>query len=115
MDFMLISLLIYLVGTVTIIWPKRTELAAHYFGMICSVVASGLVAYSALMYLLFPSGSWLVDTYWGSYSLQAAAENKKHSEHNADQKREKRDDYGIAKSLDKVHVAVLFYEVRKYS
>ncbi len=73
MDFMLISLLIYLVGTVTIIWPKRTELAAHYFGMICSVVASGLVAYSALMYLLFPSGSWLVDTYWGSYSLQADA------------------------------------------
>ena len=73
MDFMLISLLIYLVGTVTIVWPKRTELAAHYFGMICSVVASGLVAYSALMYLLFPSGSWLVDTYWGSYSLQADA------------------------------------------
>ena len=73
MDFMLISLLIYLVGTVTIVWPKRTELAAHYFGMICSVVASGLAAYSALMYLLFPSGSWLVDTYWGSYSLQADA------------------------------------------
>ena len=73
MDFMLISLLIYIVGTVTIVWPKRTELAAHYFGMICSVVASGLVAYSALMYLLFPSGSWLVDTYWGSYSLQADA------------------------------------------
>ena len=73
MDFMLISLLIYLVGTVTIVWPKRTELAAHYFGMICSVMASGLVAYSALMYLLFPSGSWLVDTYWGSYSLQADA------------------------------------------
>lgn len=73
MDFMLISLLIYLVGTATIIWPKGTELAAHYFGMLCGAAASGLVAYTALLYLLYPSDSWLIEAGWGSYFLQADA------------------------------------------
>ncbi len=73
MDFMMISLLIYLLGTLTIVFPKRIELFAHYLGMICAALGSGLVAYSALNYLLYPADSWLIETGWGSYSLQADA------------------------------------------
>ncbi|ORU00659.1 Hydrogenase-4 component B / Formate hydrogenlyase subunit 3 [Anaerovibrio sp. JC8] len=71
MDFMIISLLVYLLGTVTLIWPKKAELGAHYFGMLCSVVASGLVVFSTLRYLLTTDNNWLIDLAWGSYTLQA--------------------------------------------
>ncbi|MBR2141688.1 proton-conducting transporter membrane subunit [Anaerovibrio sp.] len=73
MDFLLISLLIYLLGTLTIVFPKRIELAAHYLGMLCAVLASGMVAYSSLNYLMNPVDGWLLEASWGSYSLQADA------------------------------------------
>ena len=65
MDLMVLSLLVYLLGAVTFIWPKKAELVAHYFGMLCSIAASGLVAFSSLSYLLssdsaiYPAGRWL--------------------------------------------------------
>ena len=37
MELLLSSLGIYLVGTLTILWPKRLELAAHYAGMLCAI------------------------------------------------------------------------------
>lgn len=73
MDYMLISLLLYLLGTLTILWPKRLEAVAHYFGMICSASASGLVAYSALGYLMKPATDLLINCGWGTYTLQADA------------------------------------------
>ena len=66
-----LSLLVYLLGTVTLVWPKKAELGAHYFGMLCSVVASGLVVFSTLRYLLTTDSKWLIDLAWGSYTLQA--------------------------------------------
>ena len=71
MDFMVLSLLIYLLGAVTFIWPKKAELVAHYFGMLCSIAASGLVAFSSLSYLLSSDSAWLIDMAWGQYTLQA--------------------------------------------
>ena len=59
MDFMVLSLLVYLLGAVTFIWPKKAELVAHYFGMLCSIAASGLVAFSSLSYLLSSDSVWL--------------------------------------------------------
>ncbi|MCR5175498.1 MAG: NADH-quinone oxidoreductase subunit E [Anaerovibrio sp.] len=73
MDFIVISLLIYLLGTVTIVWPKNAELIAHYLGMLCAVVASGMVTYASAAYLLNPVDEWLVEGVWGSYSIQADA------------------------------------------
>ncbi|HAF32185.1 MAG TPA: NADH-quinone oxidoreductase subunit E [Anaerovibrio sp.] len=71
MDFMVLSLLVYLLGAVTFIWPKKAELVAHYFGMLCSIAASGLVAFSSLSYLLSSDSAWLIDMAWGQYTLQA--------------------------------------------
>ena len=69
MELLLSSLGIYLVGTLTILWPKRLELAAHYAGMLCAIVASGMVAWSALSYLTNPVSAWLIEWHWGDYSL----------------------------------------------
>ena len=44
---------------------------AHYFGMLCSIAASGLVAFSSLSYLLSSDSVWLIDMAWGQYTLQA--------------------------------------------
>lgn len=71
MDLMLIAMIVYLVGTLTIIWPKPLELGAHYAGMACSTVASGMIAFNALRYLLGPDNGYLIDMKWGDYSLQA--------------------------------------------
>lgn len=71
MDVLLCSLLVFLLGTLTIVWPKRLELAAHYAGMLCAVVASGMTAFSGLRYLLVPNNALLIDAKWGSYSLIA--------------------------------------------
>lgn len=71
MDVLLCSLLVFLLGTLTIVWPKRLELAAHYAGMLCAVVASGMTAFSGLRYLLVPNNALLIDVKWGSYSLIA--------------------------------------------
>ena len=71
MDVLLCSLLVFLLGTLTIVWPKRLELAAHYAGMLCAIVASGMTAFSGLRYLLMPNSALLIDAKWGSYSLIA--------------------------------------------
>ena len=71
MDVLLCSLLVFLLGTLTIVWPKRLELAAHYAGMLCAIVASGMTAFSGLRYLLMPDSALLIDAKWGSYSLIA--------------------------------------------
>lgn len=71
MDVLLCSLLIFLLGTLTIAWPKRLELAAHYAGMLCAIVASGMTAFSGLRYLLVPNDALLIEAKWGSYSLIA--------------------------------------------
>ena len=71
MDLLLCSLLIYLLGTITIIWPHKLEMAAHYAGTACAIIASGMVAVISICYLVMPVGGLLVDTGWGSYSLVA--------------------------------------------
>ena len=71
MDLMVLSLLVYLLGAVTFIWPKKAELVAHYFGMLCSVAASCLVMFSSLSYLMLSDSTWLIDVAWGPYTLQA--------------------------------------------
>lgn len=71
MELLLGSLLVWLVGTLTMVWPQKLELAAHYAAMACAAVASGMVAVSGLGYLLFPQNSLLIDVAWGSYSLAA--------------------------------------------
>ena len=71
MDLLLCSLLIYLLGTITIIWPHKLEMAAHYAGTACAIIASGMVAVISICYLVMPVGGLLVDTGWGSYSLAA--------------------------------------------
>lgn len=71
MDLLLCSLLIYLLGTMTIIWPHKLEMAAHYAGTACAIIASGMVAVISICYLVMPVGGLLVDTGWGSYSLVA--------------------------------------------
>ncbi len=71
MDVLLCSLLVFLLGTLTIVWPKRLELAAHYAGMLCAIVASGMTAFSGLRYLLVPNDALLIEAKWGSYSLIA--------------------------------------------
>ena len=71
MDVLLCSLLVFLLGTLTIVWPKRLELAAHYAGMLCAIAASGMTAFSGLRYLLMPNDALLIEAKWGSYSLVA--------------------------------------------
>ncbi len=71
MDLLLGSLLVYLVGTLTIAWPHRLEVAAHYFGMACAIVASAMAAIRGIGYLLLPANGLLIDLSWGSYSLMA--------------------------------------------
>ena len=71
MDVLLCSLLVFLLGTLTIVWPKRLELAAHYAGMLCAIVASGMTAFSSIRYLLVPDNALLIEAKWGSYSLIA--------------------------------------------
>ena len=71
MDLLLGSLLVYLVGTLTIAWPHRFEVAAHYFGMACAIAASCMAAISGIGYLLLPGSGLLIDASWGKYSLMA--------------------------------------------
>ncbi len=71
MNVLLGSLLVYLVGALTIIWPKKLELTAHYAGMLCAVAASGMTAFSGIAYLIMPKSALLIDASWGSYSLIA--------------------------------------------
>ena len=71
MDVLLCSLLVFLLGTLTIAWPKKLELTAHYAGMLCAVAASAMTAFSGIRYLLVPNGALLIDAKWGSYSLIA--------------------------------------------
>ena len=71
MDVLLCSLLVFLLGTVTIAWPKKLELPAHYAGMLCAIAASGMTAFSGIRYLLTPNNGLLIDAKWGSYSLIA--------------------------------------------
>ncbi len=71
MDLLLGSLLVYLVGTLTIAWPHRLEVAAHYFGMACAILASAMAAIRGIGYLLLPANGLLIDLSWGSYSLLA--------------------------------------------
>lgn len=71
MYILLASLLFYLAGTLTIAWPRKIQLQAHYFGMMCAVIASVMVAGNSINYLLFPGGELLLDVAWGQYSLTA--------------------------------------------
>lgn len=71
MDVLLCSLLVYLLGALTIVWPKRLELAAHYTGCLCAAAASGMAAFSGVRYLVMPGEALLIDAGWGSYSLAA--------------------------------------------
>lgn len=52
MDLLLSALGIYALGVLTILWPKKLELAAHYTGMILAAVASFIVMATAIIYLL---------------------------------------------------------------
>lgn len=40
MDLLFLSLALFLLGTATILWPKRFELAAHYVGMMSAAAGS---------------------------------------------------------------------------
>ncbi|MGM9539158.1 proton-conducting transporter transmembrane domain-containing protein [Anaerovibrio sp.] len=71
MDVLLCSLLVFLLGTLTIAWPKKLELTAHYAGMLCAIAASAMTAFSGIRYLLMPNNALLIDAKWGSYSLIA--------------------------------------------
>lgn len=71
MDVLLGSLALYLLGTLTIIWPKKLELGAHYFGTLCAIVASGMLASTSIGYLVSPQSNLLIEAGWGSYSLIA--------------------------------------------
>ncbi len=71
MNLLLLALIIYCVGAITMLLPKKIELMAHYIAQACAIVASGLVLYKAAFYLLMPSEELLLDTGWGVYTLQA--------------------------------------------
>ncbi|MCH3959796.1 MAG: NADH-quinone oxidoreductase subunit E [Selenomonas sp.] len=73
------ALAVYGLGALTMLWPKRLELGAHYVGTVLAAVASGMVLVAAVAYLCGLSVGWLspavsgllADWGWGSYSLVA--------------------------------------------
>lgn len=73
------ALAVYGLGALTMLWPKRLELGAHYAGTILAAAASGMVLAAAVGYLcglswgtLSPTVSGLLaDWAWGRYSLAA--------------------------------------------
>ena len=73
------ALAVYGLGALTMLWPKRLELGAHYVGTVLAGVASGMVLVAAAAYLCGLSIGWLspavsgllADWGWGSYSLVA--------------------------------------------
>lgn len=76
MDLLLSALGIYALGVLTILWPKKLELAAHYTGMILAAVASFIVMATAIIYLLsigsimfLQNGGLLGAVELGRYSL----------------------------------------------
>lgn len=76
MDLLFLSLGLFLLGTATIIWPKRFELIAHYVGMMFAAVGSGVLFCLSGSYLISAGGwdsvnDWLASGSWGSYSLNA--------------------------------------------
>lgn len=76
MDLLFLSLGLFLLGTATIIWPKRFELTAHYVGMMFAAVGSGVLFCLSGSYLISAGGwdsvnDWLASGSWGSYSLNA--------------------------------------------
>lgn len=76
MDLLFLSLGLFLLGTATIIWPKRFELTAHYVGMMLAAVGSGVLFCLSGSYLISAGGwdsvnDWLASGSWGSYSLNA--------------------------------------------
>lgn len=73
------ALAVYGLGALTMLWPKRLELGAHYVGTVLAGVASGMVLVAAAAYLCGLTVGWLspavsgllADRGWGSYSLVA--------------------------------------------
>ena len=73
------ALAVYGLGALTMLWPKRLELGAHYVGTVLAGVASGMVLVAAAAYLCGLTVGWLspavsgllADWGWGSYSLVA--------------------------------------------
>lgn len=51
MELLLGALGLYGLGVLTLVWPKRLELAAHYVGMTCAAIASLIVLAVATIYL----------------------------------------------------------------
>ncbi len=79
MDLFVIAIALYLLGTLTMLWPKSLELKAHYTGMILAAAASGIVAWASAWYLagmsapadLFKDSSLMLYEAFGRYSLEA--------------------------------------------
>lgn len=76
MDLLFLSLALFLLGTATILWPKRFELAAHYVGMMSAAAGSGVLFCVSGLYLVSAGwlrlvNGWLAFGSWGSYSLDA--------------------------------------------
>ncbi len=81
MDFLFLALVLYAVGAMTMLWPKRLEMLAHAAGMVLASAASALTLAASAMYLGTMCG-WgvptgltlgrfgaLMDVSWGGYSL----------------------------------------------
>ena len=81
MDFLFLALVLYAVGAITMLWPKRLEMLAHAAGMVLASAASALTLAASAMYLGTMCG-WgvptgltlgrfgaLMDVSWGGYSL----------------------------------------------
>ena len=83
MDFLFLALALYALGAMTMLWPKRLEMAAHAAGMLLAAAASALVFAVAVSYLGSMSGfglpaglmlsplGLLMDAGWGGYNLTA--------------------------------------------
>lgn len=76
MDLLFLSLALFLLGTATILWPKRLELAAHYVGMMSAAAGSGVLFCVSGLYLVSAGwlrlvNGWLAFGSWGRYSLDA--------------------------------------------
>ncbi len=79
MDLFMIAIALYLLGTLTMIWPKSQELKAHYTGMLLAAAASGIVAWASGLYLsgmsapaeIFKNHSFMLSEAFGRYSLAA--------------------------------------------
>lgn len=67
MDLSIGALGLYALGALTLIWPKRLELAAHYTGMGLAVVASIILLGFSLLALVGVTGGITFQT--GRYLL----------------------------------------------